>query len=183
MKAASQTNRGISSGPRAFSGLPAAVPKVKHRISGACLLEPPPGVPKRGRACPCNRYASSGLPCKRGGRKGVRKSSTGYPVLDFWTRCRGPRNRGGLAQATAGSPRFPSRDRARRRGAESQAPDIRCLAFGTAAARREAAAGLQGEPRDIQRFPGLSQDRRRGAKVKHRISGACLWEPPPGVGK
>ena len=36
------------------------------------------------------------------GPQGGQKSSTGYPVLDFWSRHRGTRTRGGLAQATAG---------------------------------------------------------------------------------
>ena len=49
--------------------------KSSTRISGVCLLEPPPGAP-------AVYFARSGPTAGRP------KSSTGYPVLDFWNRRR-----------------------------------------------------------------------------------------------
>ena len=81
---------------------PAAAPKVKHRISGAWLLGPPPGVSKPVQACPRNHV----FPWFRGHRRRPQKSSTGYPVPDFWARRREPRNRCRLSQGTVVFPRF-----------------------------------------------------------------------------
>ena len=74
----------------------------------------------------CNRWVSSGFPCKMG---------------------------------TA-------------RGAEGQAPDIRCLTFGPAAGSLEAGATSPGQPLGTRCFlRGIGAEIRE-AKVKHRISGA-----------
>ena len=76
----------------------------------------------------------------RGPRRRAQKSSTGYPVPDCSARRRG--------RETAGTQRFSGQActgiEAPRGGPKSQAPDIRCLTFGTAAGDAKRRPGSPG---------------------------------------
>ena len=92
------------------------------------------------------------FPREAGDRKRCRESGTGYPAFGFRNCHRKPRIRGGLSQATAGSPRCPSRHRNQKPGAEHEAPDLghvglRAAAATAGAAVNAAEAGLPARTR------------------------------------
>ena len=78
------------------TGLEARIPTVaaerKHGIRHGSLWEPP-SVSKIGPGTAASAAAS--FRCSRGKPGPGRKSSTGYPVLDFWNRRREPRRLSG----------------------------------------------------------------------------------------